>query len=81
MTRLSLFLLFFFFKECLNLVDAFIAFFFKDPIRVLLSSSEFSISDLRSFRSSWLEKPSKPLTSQRSYMLFINEERYVMEYA
>jgi len=42
------------------LVDALKAFFFKDPILVLLSSSEFSKSDLLSRFSSLPEKPSKP---------------------
>jgi len=42
------------------LVDALKAFFFKDPILVLLSSSEFSKSDLLSRFSSLPENPSKP---------------------
>lgn len=61
LTRPSLFLLpLFFLRECLNLVEALIAFFFRDPILVLLSSSEFSKSDLRSLLSSLPENPSKP---------------------
>lgn len=35
-------------KECLNLVEALIAFFFRDPSLVFLSSSEFSWSDFSS---------------------------------
>lgn len=61
LTRPSLFLLLlFFFSVCLNLDDALSAFFLRDPILVLRSSSEFSKSDLRSFFSSLPEKPSKP---------------------
>lgn len=40
-----LFLRPFLFKECLNLVEALIAFFLRDPSLVFLSSSENSMSD------------------------------------
>lgn len=36
------------------------AFFFREPILVLLSSSEISKSDFRSLFSSLLNSPSKP---------------------
>jgi len=62
LTRPSLFLLpLFFLRECLNLEDALSAFFLRDPILVLLSSSEFSKSDLLSLFSSLPENPSKPV--------------------
>jgi hypothetical protein len=70
LTRPSLFLLLLFFlRECLNLVDALIAFFFRDPILVLLSSSEFSKSDFLSFLSSLPEKPSKPAAKEHQKIL------------
>jgi len=65
LTRPSLFLLLLFFlRVCLNLEDALSAFFLRDPILVLLSSSEFSKSDLLSFFSSLPENPSKPAKIQ-----------------
>lgn len=51
LTRPSLFLLLPFFRECLNLLDAFSAFLFNEPIIVLLSSPEFSKSDFLSLLS------------------------------
>jgi len=63
LTRSSLFfLLLFFFSKCLNLEDVLSVFFFRDPILVLVSSSQFSKSNLLSFFSSLPENHSKPAT-------------------
>nr|GMD05039.1 hypothetical protein Iba_chr06bCG2850 [Ipomoea batatas] len=61
--------LLFFLRECLNFVEAFSAFFFREPILVLLSSSEFSKSDFLSLLSSFPEKPSKPATDNNQAWL------------
>lgn len=74
--RLALFFRFFLLRECLNLLDALIAFFFRLPILVRLSSSEFSKSDFRSFLSSWLENPSKPKETERKILV----KRYSNQY-
>lgn len=66
----STFFLLLFFRECVNLVEASNAFFLRDPIFVLLSSSsELSKSDLLSFLSSKLKDPSEHSASEGHYTI------------